>query len=102
MTSARTGFSRLQITLHWAIVVLVGSQLLFAESMTRSVDAADTGEALSATDRILSTSHYWFGLTILALVILRAVVRVTKGVPAPASEQPRWMQLAATSTHFLF
>jgi len=102
MTSANVGFSRLHIALHWAVVLLVTCQLLFAESMTRSVDAAETREAVSATDLVLSTSHYWFGLTILALAVLRAMVRVTRGVPAPASDQPRLMQLAATSTHFLF
>ena len=95
------GFSRLLIALHWGIVLLVGSQLSFAGRMARSVDAAKSGDLLSAADRVLSTSHYWFAITIPALVLLRAAVRVTKGAPPPALGQPPVMQLAATATHFL-
>ena len=100
--SSSPGFSRLQIALHWAVAFLVGSQLLFGESMTRSVDAAESGDPLSLTDKLLATSHYWFGISILALVAIRFVVRLTTGAPAPASEQPKIVHLAATATHWLF
>ena len=42
-TQPRSGYSSLQIALHWSIAALVLVQLLFGESMTTVVDAAEEG-----------------------------------------------------------
>ncbi|MCX5497538.1 cytochrome b [Kaistia dalseonensis] len=97
-----TGYSPLQISLHWAIALLVLFQLLFGESMTTVVDAAEEGTSVSATDQFLANSHYWVGLSILALVALRIVVRLWQGAPPAASEGPSWMEVAAKISHWLF
>ncbi|WP_254634294.1 cytochrome b/b6 domain-containing protein [Mesorhizobium sp. GbtcB19] len=98
----RHGYSAYQIALHWLIAALVLFQLFFGESMTSVVDAAEDGQPASATDQALGSAHYWVGLAILALVLLRLVLRLASGAPAPANRGSRWMQIAAHASHGLF
>ena len=102
MTETRSGYSTFQISLHWMIAALVLFQLLFGESMTTVVDAAESKTALSPADQAMGSAHYWVGLSILALVIIRLVVRLASGAPKPAESGPTWMQLAARASHSLF
>ena len=105
MQSAKspTGYNSLQIALHWAVAVLVLFQLVFGESMTEAVDAIEEGEATgSATDLVWGFAHYWVGVSILALVILRLVVRLVYGAPAHSSAAPSWMSAAAKFSHATF
>jgi len=81
----RAGFSGLQIALHWTIAALVLFQLVFGESMTATVDAAEDGVAASASDQLLAQLHYWAGLSILLLVAVRIAVRLRRGAPAPTA-----------------
>ena len=97
----KTGYSALQIILHWGVAILVLFQLLFGESMTNVVDAAEEGYAVSPLDQILATAHYWVGITILVLVIVRLAVRLLQG--APSLEGPaNWMTMAAKAAHVAF
>ncbi|MEZ2329671.1 cytochrome b [Mesorhizobium sp. RCC_202] len=102
MTDTRVGYSTYQIALHWIIAALVLFQLLFGESMKMVVDAAENGQQLSATDQTMGSAHYWVGIAILALVVLRLALRLATGAAAPASESPKWMHLAAKASHALF
>ncbi|TGT70893.1 cytochrome b [bacterium M00.F.Ca.ET.159.01.1.1] len=97
-----SGYSTYQITLHWLIAVLVLFQLFFGESMTTVADAAENGQPASASDQALGSAHYWVGLAILALVLVRLVLRLASGAPAPANRGRRWMQIAAHASHGLF
>lgn len=98
----RHGYSIFQITLHWLIAVLVLFQLFYGESMTAVVDAADSGQPVPAAEQTLGSAHYWVGLVILALVLVRLILRLASGAPAPAGRGPRWMQVAAHASHGLF
>ena len=98
----RHGYSIFQITLHWLIAALVLFQLFYGESMTAVVDAADSGQPVPAAEQTLGSAHYWVGLAILALVLVRLVLRLISGAPAPAGRGPRWMQVAAHASHGLF
>ncbi|MEI9406688.1 cytochrome b [Mesorhizobium argentiipisi] len=98
----RRGYSIFHIGLHWLIAALVLFQLFFGESMTAVVDAAEGGQPVSVTDKALGSAHYWVGLAILALVLVRLIVRLASGVPAPAGRGPKWMQVAAHASHGLF
>lgn len=89
------GYSVLQISLHWLIAALVVFQLFFDESMTHAVDAAAEGTTASPFDTQLASLHYWFGIAILALVAVRLVVHLTRGVPPAAASTPRLTDLAA-------
>ena len=102
MAETRVGYSSYQIALHWIIAALVLFQLVFGESMKMVVNAAERGRQISATDQTMGSAHYWVGIAILALVVLRLVLRLATGAAAPASDGPRWMHLAASASHALF
>jgi cytochrome b561 len=102
MTSNRPfGYSATQISLHWIIAVLVLFQLLFGESMTTVVDAQAKGTVVSSTDLSMGTAHYWVGVAVLLLVLLRLALRVGFGAPKPAGASPLLVKLAAMA-HWLF
>lgn len=96
------GYSTLQITLHWLIAALVAFQLIFGEGMTNVRDAAEEGTTPSNMDFGVSIGHYWFGIAILALVLLRLGVRLTQGVPPRPAATPTWMDWAAKLVHWAF
>ena len=95
------GYSTLQIGLHWLIAALVLVQLVFGESMTEFVEAAEEGEPVSALDANLAGVHYYFGIAILALVAVRLALRFGRGAP-PAPEASRALELAGRISHWLF
>ena len=101
MATPRTGYSGLQISLHWTIALLVIFQLLFGESMTATVEAAEEGTVPSNSDQLLGQAHYWVGVAVLALVIVRMGVRLAQGAPAPSGASGLVSKLA-TTTHALF
>lgn len=101
-TVAREGYTRLQIGLHWLIAVLVVFQLVFGESMTEMIDAAEEGEAVSGTDQLLGTAHYWVGVAILLLAFARLFVRLKFGAPAHAGNANPLLVRAAGVVHALF
>jgi cytochrome b561 len=97
----RAGFSGLQIALHWTIAALVLFQLVFGESMTATIDAAEEGVAASASDQLLAQLHYWAGLSILFLVAVRIAALLKRGAPAPTASVGGFGQLARLM-HALF
>lgn len=98
-----TGYSRLQVSLHWVIAALVLFQLLFGESMAEAIEAAEEGEKVSGSDLFLSGAHYWVGIAILVLVTIRLGIRLWQGAPAAtAPGEASWMDRAATAMHWLF
>lgn len=97
----KTGYAPIQIGLHWCIATLVIFQLVFGESMVAATEAAEEGEQIGAADAILATAHYWVGLSILALVILRLGVRLRMGAPVLA-ETNRTLAFLAKAVHWAF
>lgn len=95
------GYSILQIGLHWLIAALVLVQLVFGESMTAFVEAAEEGEAVSTLDARLAAAHYYFGIAILGLVGVRLVLRLGRGA-TPGPEANRALELAGRISHWLF
>lgn len=83
-TSAKLGYSSIQIALHWSVAALVLFQLVFGESMVAATDAAETGEALSAKDAVLASAHYGVGISVLILVALRLGLRLRSGAVVSA------------------
>ncbi|WP_192181696.1 cytochrome b [Mesorhizobium amorphae] len=102
MSSEKSGYSGLQIGLHWTIAVLVLFQLLFGESMTTYVDAAADGRQLSSYDQTMGSAHYWVGLSILLLVFVRLAVRLFVGAPRAQPTMSKWMVFTSRATHALF
>ena len=96
------GYMIYQIGLHWLIAVLVFAQLIFGESMTEAIEAAEEGEAVSALTGNLANMHYYFGIAILALVAVRLALRLRNGVPPPPPEISGVIELAGRISHWLF
>jgi cytochrome b561 len=86
--SARTGYSRLQIALHWIIAVLIPLAWLSSGGAEAASEAMEKGAAAPGF-----VPHVALGLAVLALVVLRLIVRLRRGVPdapgTPGSLQVR-------------
>lgn len=78
-------------TLHWTIVALIVIQVSLA------IMADDLPAGLEKL--VIVTRHKSFGITILALVILRIVWRLLNR-PPPLPPMPRWQNIAAHVSHW--
>ena len=96
--SSRSGYSLLQIGLHWLITVLVVAVWFLGEGME---DALDARLESGATGIAGNTLHVWLGGLVFALILIRLVVRFTRGAPGPVSAEPAWAAAAATWGHRL-
>jgi cytochrome b561 len=77
--------------LHWLIVALLAVQFPIGWFMP-DVHAGPPGRAM--------TLHISFGLTILALILLRLIWRITHPV-APESSLPPWQRVSSEAVHWL-
>jgi cytochrome b561 len=78
-------------TLHWLIVALLLIQFPLGWFMP-DVHAGPPGKAMSF--------HISFGITILALTLIRFVWRITHPV-APESSLPPWQRISSEAVHWL-
>jgi cytochrome b561 len=96
--ATRTGYSGLQIGLHWLVAFLIFGAYFTSDGM---------GEALrqrlesGATGIDGNTLHVWLGGAVFALVLLRIVVRLTRGAPGAAPGTSPLMTVAAKWGHRL-
>jgi cytochrome b561 len=77
--------------LHWLIVVLLAVQFSIGWFMA-DVHGGRPGSAM--------TLHISFGISILALIVLRFVWRLTHPV-APESSLPPWKRVTSEAVHWL-
>ncbi|MCB2094073.1 MAG: cytochrome b/b6 domain-containing protein [Rhodobacteraceae bacterium] len=91
-----TGYSRTQIAIHWGIVALLVVSYFSSDAMKAAWRALRKGgDAFGLT----AAAHVWVGVAILALAMLRLVIRRRRGAPAlPAGGHPI-ADLAAKLTH---
>lgn len=101
-TSQIRGYSTVQILLHWAIAALVLFQILFGESMTRTIEALEEGGTPQSMDGTMANLHLWSGIAILGLVIVRLVVRLSNRAPEHSGGTTSVFALAASAMHWLF
>jgi cytochrome b561 len=83
-------YSSVQIALHWAVAVLILLAWLSAEGAEEAIEAAEKGAATGFVP------HVAFGMAILALVVLRLMIRLTRGAPA-APGVPGSLQVKAAN-----
>lgn len=74
MSTANTRYSTAQILLHWLMAALLIGTFLFGNYL------ADL--PLSPTKFQLISYHKWLGICLLALLVLRVLVRLSKRAPA--------------------
>lgn len=97
--STRTGYSRIQIILHWLIAILIFAAFFTHEAMHKTFDdriASGVTPGLSE-----GTLHTMLGGTVFVLVIIRLIVRVTQGAPDAPHGNPDWLANAAHWGHNL-
>lgn len=101
MTAAArpTHYSTLQILLHWSVAALVAYQYLFHHGIMASWHFYTHGEPVTADQLSGANIHITIGLLVLALAVVRLVLRMFRGVPAVPQSEPRPLRLLATATH---
>ena len=100
MSSPVAGYSRLQIALHWLVVVAVAAQYLFNDAIGAAWRAFTTGTTL-AFDPLVAT-HVFTGIAIGVLVLWRLVLRLRRGVPPPPEQEHPALKAIAHATHWAF
>lgn len=96
---AVTGYSTTQITLHWAVVVLVAFQFVAHDAMEDAWQAFLNGQPTPADALSLSWLHVAAGILILLLALARIYLRMTRGAPPPPADEPRLQQIASEAVH---
>jgi len=100
--AARTspdGYSLLQIVLHWSIAALVVFQLTVNEEVQKAF--SDRVDGKQVDDELGALLHVGVGLTVLALAVVRLVVRFRRGAPEAHATNPRLVNLAGLVAHWL-
>jgi cytochrome b561 len=90
------GYSGLQIALHWLIGGLIAVNWFVSEGMEDAFDAHTEGAAVAFWP---SSIHVYVGLTVLALVLIRLVVRFMHGAPAAPKGTSKLMDMAGHLSH---
>ena len=92
----RTGYSTLQIALHWIVAVLIFAAFFTHEDMGDALEAR-IEQGLSGFEG--ATLHTVFGGLALAFVLVRVLVRLKNGAPEPHGSP--MVQMAAIWGHRL-
>jgi len=95
-----TGYSRTQIALHWAVAALVAGQYIFKDSISGAWEALRAGREFAFDPLILA--HVAGGGLILAFVLWRLVLRLTRGVPLPPANEPAPLKMLSHIAHWAF
>ncbi len=99
MPKAVTGYSSLQIGLHWAVVVLVAFQYVAHSGMEAAWNALRRDELPAAEKVVLTNLHIGAGILVLLLAAARIGLRLTRGAPPPPADEPRLLQLLSEVVH---
>ena len=96
MMKVSTGYSGLQILLHWLIGILIAVNWFISDGMEEAFDAHTEGGAVAFWP---SSIHVYIGLAVLALVLIRIAVRLMRGAPAAPDGTSGLMDLAGHISH---
>lgn len=78
---SRSGYSAMQIVLHWLIAVLIVMAWITHDGAEEAMRSVRNGDAAGLVP------HVAFGLAVLGLVVIRVLVRLSRGAP-PAPGGP--------------
>jgi cytochrome b561 len=93
MAHSSTSYSATAKALHWAILVLLIAQFIFAWTMPH------IGRNTPVTTLI--SLHFTFGIVILAVAVVRLIWRLIQGEPVPLDGIPPWRIFTARIVHWL-
>lgn len=92
-----SGYSRLQIILHWAILLMIVLNYFTSGAMGAAWRGLRDGKDFYGTTAAL---HVWIGVAMFALVVLRLILRLTRGAPRCAGRHaaalPAWCASGAS------
>jgi len=86
-------YTRVAVVLHWLVAVLITANVVLALSADHVPDDAV---------RSVIDAHKSIGITVLGLVLLRVLWRLSHAPPALPSSYPRWERIAAHIGHAVF
>ena len=92
------GYSRWQIMLHWGVGALIVFQLIFGEDMGPAWRAVRNSAAADMT--VMVWAHILVGIAVLALVVWRLALRLTRGVPDAPERESNLIRLAGSLGHW--
>ena len=101
MASSPSGYSALQIGLHWTVAGLVIFQFLAHDAIEHAWRAFTGGTAPDPDGQGMVTLHIVSGALIFVLAAWRLWLRLTRGVPALPANEPAALKFVARATHFL-
>ncbi len=82
MAKQVTGYSRIQIALHWVIALLIIVQITSKNSIKDVNALINKGQEVDVMP-LLANFHIYSGMLILLLALWRIYLRVTRGAPPP-------------------
>ena len=92
-----TGYSRMQIALHWIVVALVAAQFIFKDAIAQAWMAWHEELPFAFDPRI--AAHVIAGQLILVLIGWRLVLRIKLGAPPSPADEPAPMRAIAKLSH---
>lgn len=93
-----TSYSKLQILLHWIVVVLLIPLLAIEDPVGRNWPQLASSGQLDAAS--LPGLHVYVGTLVLILVAIRLILRLVRGAPQPPKEESERLRLVAKATHW--
>lgn len=90
-----TGYSGVQIALHWVIAILIVASWFTGEGAGEAMEVVEKGGAADFVP------HVALGIAILVLVVVRTLVRFSRGAPAAPGTPGSLAVLAADWGHRL-
>lgn len=96
--SAPSGYSRLQIVLHWTIAGLIAVQLTVNSDMQQAFAQRIAGPI---PDNFGAIFHASVGILVLLLAMLRVCIRFFRGAPEPPKDNHPLLNLLSHATHML-
>ncbi len=100
--SPQSRFGAVAQTLHWLIAGLIVLQYVLAELAEEAGVARKTDPSAAMEQLILMARHKSFGITILALAILRLGWRLAHPPPPWPPTMPKWQVIGARVSHWGF
>ena len=102
-SNSPAGYSGTQILLHWLIAALVLFQVFFGDGMEHAYHVLLKGKEANPSDVLEANIHVYVGFAVLALAVLRVIIRWTRGVPgAPAGQSGIKLWIAAATQFILY
>ncbi|MDO6964899.1 cytochrome b [Rhizobium alvei] len=98
---APLSYSIPQRIVHWLTVLLVFFNLLLPGQIERVADLLGGGKVPTPEEWSSANLHIYSGFAILALTVIRLILRAVQGAPAAPADEPAIFKLIAKAVHGL-